>query len=77
MGQPLPAAVRVTRPDEPPRTRPPVLAARQIDHICAPERRASKEDGGRAERRISRDVRDQQSLRNATGVHSPDEPNAE
>jgi hypothetical protein len=28
----------------------PVPAARQIDHICAPERWAPKEDDGRAER---------------------------
>ena len=32
--------------------RPRVLAARQIDHICAPERWAPKEDDGRAERRV-------------------------
>ena len=54
MGQPLLTAVRVTRPDERPRTPPRVLAARQIDHICAPERRAPKEDDGRAERQVSR-----------------------
>jgi len=33
--------------------RPRVPAARQIDHTCAPERWAPKEDDGRAERRIS------------------------
>jgi hypothetical protein len=33
--------------------RPRVLAARQIDHICAPERWAPKKDDARAERRIS------------------------
>jgi hypothetical protein len=54
MRQPLPTAVRVTRPDERPRTPPWVLAARQIDHICAPERWAHKETDGRAERRILR-----------------------
>jgi len=32
--------------------RPRVLAARQIDHICAPERWAPMEDDGRAERRL-------------------------
>jgi hypothetical protein len=31
MSQPLPTAVRVTRPDERPRIPPRVLAARQID----------------------------------------------
>jgi len=50
MCQPLLTAVPVTRPDERPRTPPPVPAARQIDHICAPERWAPKEDDGRAER---------------------------
>jgi hypothetical protein len=32
--------------------RPGVPAARQIDHICAPERWAPKQDDGRAERRV-------------------------
>ncbi len=40
IGRPPLTAVRVTRPNERPRTPPRVLAARQIDHICAPERRA-------------------------------------
>ena len=56
MGQPLLTAVRVTRPDERPRNPPRVLAARQIGHICAPERWAPKEDDGRAERRLSQVV---------------------
>jgi hypothetical protein len=51
MRQPLLTAVPVTRPDERPRT-PRIAAARQIDHVCAPERWAPKQDDGRAERRI-------------------------
>jgi hypothetical protein len=48
MGQPLLTAVRVTRPDERPRPPPRVLAARPIDHIGAPKRRAPNADDGRA-----------------------------